>query len=173
MTGVQILARTWELSLHCSTQIDSGAHPTSFSMGTGGFIPGVKLQGHEADQSPPTSADVKKSGAVPSHSICLHFLKFKFILAVLCVNLQLQESLNKKSSLWNVSDLRDEALPESQREQQWIFATVSIQSLNYHCCTILTELWEGFILFQKWEIIIYWWMMEMLKNKTKKEFNDP
>jgi hypothetical protein len=29
-------------------------------MGTGGFSPGVKLQGREADHSPPTSAEVKK-----------------------------------------------------------------------------------------------------------------
>jgi hypothetical protein len=29
-------------------------------MGTGGFSPGVKRQGREADHSPPTSAEVKK-----------------------------------------------------------------------------------------------------------------
>jgi hypothetical protein len=34
-----------------------GAHPTSYPMGTGG----VKRQGREADHSPQTSAEVKKT----------------------------------------------------------------------------------------------------------------
>jgi hypothetical protein len=29
-------------------------------MGTGGSFPGIKGQGHEADHSPPTTAEVKK-----------------------------------------------------------------------------------------------------------------
>jgi hypothetical protein len=41
-------------------QIGSGVHPTSYKMGSGGSFPGVKLQGREADHSPPTSAEVKK-----------------------------------------------------------------------------------------------------------------
>jgi hypothetical protein len=57
-----------------------------------------------------------------------------------------RESLNKKSKLWNVSDLRNETLPECQREHQLIFARMSIQSLNYHC-TILTQMQEGFFIF--------------------------
>jgi hypothetical protein len=40
--------------------ISSGVHPTSYTMGTGGFFSGVKRQGREADHSPPTSAEVKK-----------------------------------------------------------------------------------------------------------------
>jgi hypothetical protein len=36
-----------------------GVHPTSYPTGTGDFL-GVKRQGHEADHSPPTSAEVKK-----------------------------------------------------------------------------------------------------------------
>jgi hypothetical protein len=32
----------------------------SYPMGTGGFSPGVKQLGREADHSPPTSAEVKK-----------------------------------------------------------------------------------------------------------------
>jgi hypothetical protein len=38
----------------------SGAHPTSYPMGTGGSSPGVKRPVREADHSPPTSAEVKK-----------------------------------------------------------------------------------------------------------------
>jgi hypothetical protein len=38
----------------------SGVHPTSYKMGTGGFYPGVKRQGREAEHSPPTIAEVKK-----------------------------------------------------------------------------------------------------------------
>jgi hypothetical protein len=49
-------------SLLHSIQTISGA---SYSMGTGGFSPEVKWQGHEADHSPPTSAEVKKGGAIP------------------------------------------------------------------------------------------------------------
>jgi hypothetical protein len=41
-------------------QTGSGVHPTFYNMGTGGSFPGVKRQGHEADHSPPTSAEVKK-----------------------------------------------------------------------------------------------------------------
>jgi hypothetical protein len=33
---------------------------TSYTMGTGGSFPGVKLPGREADHSPPTSSEVKK-----------------------------------------------------------------------------------------------------------------
>jgi hypothetical protein len=46
------------LLLHI-VQTGSGVHPTSYKMGTGGSFPGVKLQGREADHSPPTSAEVK------------------------------------------------------------------------------------------------------------------
>jgi hypothetical protein len=38
----------------------SGAHPTSYTMGTRGSFPGVKRPGREADHSPTTSAEVKK-----------------------------------------------------------------------------------------------------------------
>jgi hypothetical protein len=41
-------------------QTGSWVHPTAYRMGIGGSFPGVKRQGHETDQSPPTSAEVKK-----------------------------------------------------------------------------------------------------------------
>jgi hypothetical protein len=42
-------------------QTGSGVHATSYPMGIGGNLsPGVKWPGREADQTPPTSAEVKK-----------------------------------------------------------------------------------------------------------------
>jgi hypothetical protein len=46
-----------------SVQTDSGAHPTSYPMSTGGSFPGVKRPVREAVHSPPTSAEVKNGGA--------------------------------------------------------------------------------------------------------------
>jgi hypothetical protein len=39
----------------------SGVHPTSYPMGTGGSSSRIKRPGREADHSPPTSAEVKKT----------------------------------------------------------------------------------------------------------------
>jgi hypothetical protein len=46
-------------------QTDSGAHPASYPRSTGAFFPGVNQQGHEADHSALSSAEVKKGGAIP------------------------------------------------------------------------------------------------------------
>jgi hypothetical protein len=51
--GIQVPA---EISFLHVVQADSGAHPASYPMGTGGLS-----QGHEADHSPPSSAEVKKA----------------------------------------------------------------------------------------------------------------
>jgi hypothetical protein len=51
-------------SLHRRFQNGSGTQPASYSMGTKGSIPGVNRPGHEADHSPPSSAEVKVSGAI-------------------------------------------------------------------------------------------------------------
>jgi hypothetical protein len=40
-------------------QTDRGAHPASWTMGTGSF-PGVKWSGHDAENKPPSSAEVTK-----------------------------------------------------------------------------------------------------------------
>jgi hypothetical protein len=50
-----------ECSLLYIVQTASGVHQTSYAIGTKGPFPGVKRQGHEADYSPPTSAEVKKT----------------------------------------------------------------------------------------------------------------
>jgi hypothetical protein len=49
-----------EFSLLHVVQTGSGVHPTSYTMGTGGYFPGVNRPGREPDHSPPTSAVVKK-----------------------------------------------------------------------------------------------------------------
>jgi hypothetical protein len=46
--------------------------PTSYPMGNDGFSPGVKREGHEADHSPPASAEVKKVDLYIHSSIRLH-----------------------------------------------------------------------------------------------------
>jgi hypothetical protein len=46
-------------------------HITSYPMGTEGSFSGVKRQGREADHSPPTSAEVKKTWiytSTPAHA---------------------------------------------------------------------------------------------------------
>jgi hypothetical protein len=42
-------------------QVGPGAHPTSYTMGTGASSLGVKRPGREADHSPPTGAEAKKT----------------------------------------------------------------------------------------------------------------
>jgi hypothetical protein len=54
----------------------SGTNP-SYLTGTGGSFPGIKRQGCEADHSPPSSADVKKDGALSPYldtPISLHVI---------------------------------------------------------------------------------------------------
>jgi hypothetical protein len=41
-------------------------HPASYPMGTSDSFPGVKLPGHEADHSPPSSAEVKNAWSYTS-----------------------------------------------------------------------------------------------------------
>jgi hypothetical protein len=55
-------------SLHHRVQNDSGAHPVSYPMGTGGSFLGVKRPGREADHSPPSSAEVKECMELYLHS---------------------------------------------------------------------------------------------------------
>jgi hypothetical protein len=55
-----------EFSLLHVVQTGSGVHPASYPMGTGGSLPGGKAAG--ADQSPPTSAEVKKNMDLYIHS---------------------------------------------------------------------------------------------------------
>jgi hypothetical protein len=45
MTGVRFPEGTGNFSLHRRVQTGSGAHPASYSMGTGGSFPGGKAAG--------------------------------------------------------------------------------------------------------------------------------
>jgi hypothetical protein len=57
--GVRSPAVVKDFSSSLCVQTDSGAHPASCTMGTGGPFPGVKArQGRDADHSPPSSAEV-------------------------------------------------------------------------------------------------------------------
>jgi len=44
---------------HHRVQTGPGAYPASYPMGTGGSFLGVKRPEHEADHSPPSSAEIK------------------------------------------------------------------------------------------------------------------
>jgi hypothetical protein len=58
--GVRSPAGAKEFSSNLSVHTGSGAHPASCTMGTGGPFPGAKAQpGRDADQSPPSSAEVE------------------------------------------------------------------------------------------------------------------
>jgi hypothetical protein len=57
--------------LHC-VQTGSGAHPASYPMGTRGFSLGVKRPGREADNTPPSSAEVKNAWG------CISILPIRF-----------------------------------------------------------------------------------------------
>ena len=46
-------------SFSATVQIDPGAHPAFYTMGTGSF-PGVKRPGRGVDHPPPSSAEVKE-----------------------------------------------------------------------------------------------------------------
>jgi hypothetical protein len=57
--GVRSPAGVKDLSSILCVQTGSGAHPASYTMGTGVLSPGVKARpGREADHSPPSSAEV-------------------------------------------------------------------------------------------------------------------
>jgi hypothetical protein len=66
MIGSSIPAGTGNFSLHHRVQTCSGAHPASYSMGTGGSFSEGKLPGLETDHSPPSSAEVKNAWSYTS-----------------------------------------------------------------------------------------------------------
>ena len=49
----------WEARFFAPVQTGPGAHPASYTMGTGSF-PGVKRPGRGVDHRPPSSAEVKE-----------------------------------------------------------------------------------------------------------------
>jgi hypothetical protein len=53
-----------DFSLFHRVQTGSDTYPISYSMGTGALSFAVKRQRHDADHSPPSSAEVKNGGAI-------------------------------------------------------------------------------------------------------------
>jgi hypothetical protein len=73
--GSRVRFPAWagNFSLHHRVQNGSGAHPTSYSVGTRGSFPEVKRPKREADHSPPSSTEVKECVELYLHSpIRLH-----------------------------------------------------------------------------------------------------
>jgi hypothetical protein len=64
-TALVLFPELQGFSLLHSVQTSSGAHPTSYLIGTGTVSPGVKRLRREANQPPPTGAEVKNGGAIP------------------------------------------------------------------------------------------------------------
>jgi hypothetical protein len=59
--GIYLQGKKFKITLHV-VDTGSGAHPSSYPIGTGGLFPrGVKRPGRESDHSPPTSAEVKNT----------------------------------------------------------------------------------------------------------------
>jgi hypothetical protein len=59
--GVRSPTEAEDFSSNLCVQTGSGAHPPSYTVGTGGSFPGGKERpGRDADHSPPSSAEVKK-----------------------------------------------------------------------------------------------------------------
>jgi hypothetical protein len=59
--GVRSPTETEDFSSNLCVHTGSGAHPASYTMGTGGSFPGGKVRpGRDADHSPPSSAKVQK-----------------------------------------------------------------------------------------------------------------
>jgi hypothetical protein len=59
--GVRSPTEAEDFSSNLCVQTGSGAHPASWTVGTGGSFPGGKARpGRDADHSPPSSAEVKQ-----------------------------------------------------------------------------------------------------------------
>jgi hypothetical protein len=59
LIGVRSSAEARDFFSILCVQTGSGAHPASYTMGTGGPFPGAKARpGRDADHSPPSSAEV-------------------------------------------------------------------------------------------------------------------
>jgi single-stranded DNA-binding protein len=60
-TGVRSPTEAEDFSSKLGVHTSSGAHPASYTMGTGGSFPGGEARpGRDADHSPPSSAEVTK-----------------------------------------------------------------------------------------------------------------
>jgi len=53
------IVSSWGARFSASVQTGRGAHPASYTMGTGSF-PGVKRPGRDVDHTPPSGAEVRE-----------------------------------------------------------------------------------------------------------------
>jgi hypothetical protein len=86
--GVRSATEAEDFSSNLCVQTSSGAHPASYTMGTGGSFPGGKARPErDADHSPLSSAEVKKEWELYflSPKMCLYGAyrkRFTFYLAL-------------------------------------------------------------------------------------------
>jgi hypothetical protein len=70
---IHVHKEKWREKYLFNTRTYSGAHLARCAVDTEALSPGLKRQGHEADHWPPSSAEVKKVGAIaplPHMSSC-------------------------------------------------------------------------------------------------------
>jgi hypothetical protein len=73
MIGVRFPGRVGIFSLHHLVLVCSGAHSASYPMSIGGSFPEIKRPVREANQSPPSSAEVNECAELYHHSpVSLH-----------------------------------------------------------------------------------------------------
>jgi hypothetical protein len=63
-------AWTRDLCVFQNVRTASGAHTVSYSVGTGGLSPVLKLPGREEEHSPPSSAEVKNERNCTPIALC-------------------------------------------------------------------------------------------------------
>jgi hypothetical protein len=67
-----ILGRSKRFSVLCSIQTGSGPHSSSYPIAAGAVSPCVKRHWIEADNTPPSSVEIKNGGAIPPIPIRLY-----------------------------------------------------------------------------------------------------
>jgi hypothetical protein len=72
MTEVRFLGGARYFSSIHAVQTGSGTHSASYPMGTVGVSPGIKRQGRDSDDSPPSRREVKNVWSCTSTSPNIH-----------------------------------------------------------------------------------------------------
>jgi hypothetical protein len=74
--GVRFLAGIPDVYLLHNVQTDFGAHPASYTVGTGALPPEVERMMSETDHSLPSSADIKNAWSYASTPLSLYGVVF-------------------------------------------------------------------------------------------------
>jgi hypothetical protein len=69
---VRFSAGSRDFTLFHSIQIGFGVQGVSYPIGSGGYFPGVKLTGSEANHSPPSCAEVDNVETIPPFPHKIH-----------------------------------------------------------------------------------------------------